>query len=125
MIKKFFQQAAGAGLSLYGLSGMFRKEGGSMKPTNEDRVAYRQVGGLAGISLDSLGITAEELQAALAGASEFDEEAELKKIEAAKNAAIAQAGLNILSADPSRGALAAIAQVLHLLQVSMLIYKNK
>ena len=105
-----FQQAAGAGLSLYGLSGMFRKEGGSMKPTNEDRVAYRQAGGLAGISLDSLGITAEELQAALAGASEFDEEAELKKIEAAKNAAIAQAGLNILSADPSRGALAAIAQ---------------
>ena len=101
-----FQQAAGAGLSIYGLSGMFRKEGGSMKPTNEDRVAYRQAGGLAGLA--DLGIDLEDLKEVLAGVGKFDKEAEMRKIEAQKAAALTQAGLGILSADPSRGALAAI-----------------
>lgn len=108
-----FQQAVGGLTAAAGLGrGLgFFKEGGDIGKGGLSTV-YRQPGGtVTGNSVLDLANEEEVLKRLLQLAKErkpFDKEAEEKRIREDKGFAIAQLGANILAADPSRGALAAI-----------------
>lgn len=105
-----FQQFAGGAATVGGLGrGLgFFKEGGDVGKGGLSTV-YKKAGSsvLEDLSLQEAYLRYLEL----AGQREpFDKEKEEKRIKEDKGFAIAQLGANILAADPSRGALAAIGQ---------------
>ena len=105
-----FQQFAGGAATVGGLGrGLgFFKEGGDIGKGGLSTV-YKKAGSsvLEDLSLQEAYLRYLEL----AGQREpFDKEKEEKRIKQDKGFAIAQLGANILAADPSRGALAAIGQ---------------
>ena len=105
-----FQQFAGGAATVGGLGrGLgFFKEGGDIRKGGLSTV-YKKTGSsvLEDLSLQEAYLRYLEL----AGQREpFDKEKEEKRIKQDKGFAVAQLGANILAADPSRGALAAIGQ---------------
>jgi chorismate mutase len=108
-----FQQAVGGLTAAAGLGrglGFFKK-GGDIGKGGLSTVYRQSAGTITDNSILDLANEEEVLKRLLELAKErkpFDKEAEEKRIKEDKGFAIAQLGANILAADPSRGALAAI-----------------